>query len=280
MTPYALKKFNQDGFEIAVGYTGKDFWLTQKQIAELLGLTVPTVNEQIGNYKNSPVAQEATIRKFRIVQSEGKREVEREIEHYNLDVVMHVAFRAQPNGENADRVKAFRTWATSIIRRYLTGELRSADRHVYQNVRDCIALASDYRPNSDLCQDYFATIQNKLLYAATDHTAPELICSRADSTAPNMGLTHWQHENIRKDDVVIGKNYLTDVELRRLNRLNEALLIVADEFQERVSEGEQITMANWVESVDRQIITLRMNTLVGKGTVSRKDAEVYATREY
>lgn len=278
MSDYAIKKFVQGDFEITAGYTGKDFWLTQKQIAELLGISVSTVSRHVDNARNSGVLDtEAVITKFAITADDGKTY---EVEHYNLDVLMYVAFRAQSNGENADRVKAFRSWATGIVRRYLTGQLRDNEKHVYNQVKDCIALASDYDPNSVTCRHYFATIQNRLYFAVTDHTAPEIIYDRANHASQNMGLTSWTGDVIHKADVTVAKNYLSDAELRRLNRITEALLIVADDFSERVANGEKITMDNWVNSVDYQVVTLRMKTLVGKGRVSREDAERVATAEY
>lgn len=274
----SIKKFVQGSFELSAGYSGKDIWLTQKQIADLLGLTVPTVSRHVENVRDSGILDtNAVIALFTITASDGKNY---EVEHYNLEVVMTIAFRANMKGENSVRIKAFRQWATGIIRRYLTGELRSGEKHVYSQVKDCIALCSDYDGNSSTCRDYFATIQNKLLFAITDQTAPEIIYHRVDAEKPNMGLVSWHGDTIHKADVTVAKNYLSPEELRRLNRITEALLIVADDFNERVEAGEKITMDNWIESVDLQVVTLRMKVLHGKGGISREDAEKTAHREY
>lgn len=201
------------------------------------------MNEHIsGIYGDGELAQEATIRSFRIVRTEGNRSVTREVEHYNLQLVLAVGFRVRSN-----RGVVFRQWANERLSEYLVKgftmddaseeppalglpdyfdellerirDIRASERRMYLRVRDILALASDYQSSSEQAQEMFQVVQNKLRFAATGLTAPELIASRADATAPNMGLTSWRGSVVRKGDVTVAKNYLNEPEIEELNRI-------------------------------------------------------------
>jgi hypothetical protein len=211
-------------------------WLSQALIAELFQISVPTVNEHLkGIYTDGELTSGATIRKFRIVRREGTREVAREIEHYNLEVILAVGYRVR-----SSRGTQFRQWATARLQEYLVKgfvldderlknppghgvpdyfdellerirDIRASERRMYLRVREILALAADYNPRDEEAQLFFQTAQNKLHFAVTGMTAPELIAERADSTRPNMGLTTWKGDVVRKGDVTIAKNYLHEL---------------------------------------------------------------------
>lgn len=241
-------------------------WLPQRQIAELFGVTVPTVNEHIsGIYGDGELAQEATIRSFRIVRTEGNRSVTREVEHYNLQLVLAVGFRVRSN-----RGVVFRQWANERLSEYLVKgftmdderlrnppalglpdyfdellerirDIRASERRMYLRVRDILALASDYQSSSEQAQEMFQVVQNKLHFAATGLTATELIASRADATAPNMGLTSWRGSVVRKGDVTVAKNYLNESENEELNRIVVMFLDYAEDQARRRKSRQRTT---------------------------------------
>lgn len=225
---YQPRKSNE---QIRVLLEGQTVWLTQRLIAELFGVSVKTVNEHLVNiYAEAELTAEATIRKFRIVQAEGKREVTRLLDHYNLDAILAVGYRTRsPIGT------AFRQWATARLGEYLVKgftlnddrlkyadavtdyfdellarirEIRASEARVYQRTREIFSLAADYREGQQETQRFFATIQNKMHYAATGQTAAEIIRRRADNTQPNMGLTAWKGDRVIKRDVSTAKNIL------------------------------------------------------------------------
>jgi hypothetical protein len=198
-------------------FENETVWLTQALMAELFQVTVPTVNEHLkGIYAEGELQPEATIRKFRIVRSEGARQVSREIEHYSLEAILAVGYRVQ-----SARGTQFRQWATARLKEYLVKgfvldderlkhppgpgvpdyfddllerirDIRASERRMYLRVREILALAADYQPDDAATQAFFQTVQNKLHFAVTGHTAPELIAVRANRTKPNMGLTNWR----------------------------------------------------------------------------------------
>ena len=245
------------GDSINVRYEDETLWLTQKMMAELFDVSIPTINEHLKNiYNTGELEKTATIRKFRIVQKEGAREVTREIEHYNLDAVISLGYRV-----NSIRATQFRRWATNVLKQFtIRGyvidkkrmengqfldedyferlleeirEIRLSERRLYQKVTDIFATSVDYDKNSILAKDFFAKVQNKLHYAITGNTAAELIKNRADSTKQNMGLTSWEgspNGKILKTDVDTAKNYLTKEEVQSLGRLVSAYLDMAEDF--------------------------------------------------
>jgi hypothetical protein len=227
-------------------FQDETIWLSQALIAELFTVTMPTVNEHLKNiYDEQELDPGATIRKFRIVRREGKREVAREIEHYSLDAILAVGYRVR-----SPRGTQFRRWATERLREYLLKgfvlddqrlknppaegssipdyfdellerirDIRASERRMYLRVKEIFALAGDYDPSQKATVEFFKIIQNKLHFAATGQTAAELIARRASHALPNMGLTTWSGEIVRKHDVTMAKNYLKEEEIGELNRV-------------------------------------------------------------
>ena len=233
----------ESGIEVRV--EGETVWLTQKLIAALFGVDVRTVSEHLQNiFASGELSEPATLRNFRIVRLEGARQVTRAVEHYNLDAIIAVGFRV-----NSARATQFRQWAIGILRdfairgyvldkeRLKNGalfnqayfdnllaeirEIRASERRFYQKITDIYATAMDYSVEAETTQTFFATVQNKLHFAIHGHTAAELIVNRADSKKERMGLTTWRnapHGKILKPDVVVAKNYLTQKEIKSLDR--------------------------------------------------------------
>ena len=221
-------------------------WLSQATMAELYDKDVRTINEHLINiFSEGELAQNSTIRKFRIVRQEGKRQVSREIDHYNLEAILAVGYRVR-----SSRGTQFRQWATQTLQEYLIKgfvmdderlknppvgssavpdyfdemlerirDIRASERRVYLRVREIFALAADYQPSLKETTQFFQTIQNKLHFACTGHTAAELIHQRADASLPDMGLTSYKGEEVHKGDVTVAKNYLTQDEVSELNRV-------------------------------------------------------------
>jgi hypothetical protein len=235
----------EDGHtRIQCRFENETIWLTQALIAELFKKDVRTINEHLANiFEEGELSREATIRKFRIVRLEGKREVTREVEHYNQGVILAVGYRVK-----SPRGTQFRQWATARLNEYLVKgftmdderlknppgkghtdyfdellerirDIRASERRVYLRVREILALAADNSPSEPETQTFFQTIQNKLHFAATGKTAPELIAGRANAGQPNMGLTSWKSGVVRKGDVTVAKNYLREAEINELNRI-------------------------------------------------------------
>ncbi len=248
-------------------------WLAQRQMAELYEKDVRTVNEHLKNvYADGELNPDATIRKFRIVAREGARDVERLVDHYNLDAVLQVGYRVR-----SPRGAQFRQWATETLRTYLVKgfvldddrfkrgadagyfeellarirDIRSSEKVFWRKVLDIYATSVDYDARAESSKQFFATIQNKLHWATHGHTAAELIALRADVDQPHMGLMTWaaapQGGALRKADVVVAKNYLSEDELVVLNRIVTAYL----EFAElQALDRKPMTMAQWIAKLD------------------------------
>ena len=244
-----------------------NIWLTQALLAELFQLTVPTVNEHLkGIYADGELQPGATIRKFRIVRFEGSRQVNREIEHYNLEAILAVGYRVR-----SIRGMQFRQWATARLKEYLVKgfvldderlknppgpgvpdhfdellerirDIRASERRMYLRVREILALAVDYQPDDAATQTFFQTVRNKLHFAVSGQTAPELISARADSARPNMGLTSWHGAVVRRSDVTVAKNYLTGEEITQLNRVVTMFL---DYAEDQAGRRKQIFIRDW-----------------------------------
>ncbi len=283
-------------------FENETIWLTQKLIAELFRVAVSTVNEHLqGIFAEGELATEATIRKFRIVQIEGKREVARDVEHYNLDAILAVGFRVR-----GQRGTQFRQWATARLNEYLVKgftmdderlknpltsgltdyfnellerirEIRSSEQRVYLRVREILALAADYAPSDPDTQVFFQTVQNKLHFAATGKTAPELIAERADAGQPNMGLTTWKSGVVRKGDVTIAKNYLREDEIQQLNRI---VVMFLDFAEDQALRRKQIFLQNWQTRLDDFLRLNERAILPDAGKVSREQADAVAEQEY
>ena len=245
LTYVAATGSNDESIEMR--YEDENIWLTQKMMATLYDVGLPTINEHIKKiYEDSELQENSTIRKFRIVQNEGNRQVNREINHYNLQMIISVGFKV-----NNERAIQFRKWANAIVKDYtiqgwvmdderlknggsvLTEkyfehllerirEIRLSERKFYQKITDIYATALDYDKTSKTTKQFFANVQNKLHWAIHRHTAAELIMERADSEKPHMGLTSWENYpdgKIQKYDVSIAKNYLAEDELQGLRRI-------------------------------------------------------------
>ncbi len=296
------RQAGEDGIEVRV--EGETVWLTQKLMAALFEVDVRTINEHLRNiYGSGEQQQAATLRKFRIVQSEGKREVAREVEHYNLDAIIAVGFRV-----NSARAIQFRQWATGVLRdfairgyvldkeRLKNGaflskeyyenllaeirEIRASERKFYQKITDIYATAMDYSPEAETTQAFFATVQNKLHFAIHGHTAAELIVERADSQKERMGLTTWKnapHGKILKPDVVVAKNYLTEKELKSLDRFVTMYLDYAEDQAER---NIPMTMADWARKLNAFLQFNERDILDHPGKVSQAMAKAFAESEF
>jgi hypothetical protein len=277
-------------------------WLSQALIAELFQVAVPTVNEHLkGIFAEGEQAPNRTIRKFRIVRSEGTRKVARDIEHYSLPAILAVGYRVRSH-----RGTQFRQWATARLSEYLvkgftmdderlknppgTGhtdhfdellerirDIRASERRMYLRVRDILALAADYSPSEPETQIFFRVVQNKLHFAATGKTAPELIAERADSARPNMGLTAWKSGVVRKGDVTVAKNYLREAEINELNRI---VVMFLDFAEDQARRRKQIFLHTWRERLDDFLKLNERIILPDAGTVSRKQADAIAEHEY
>lgn len=284
--------------KISVRFTDEDLWLTQNQLADIYDTTQQNISQHIeGIYQDKELDREATNKKFLLVRNEGSRQVKRNIDHYNLDMVIAVGYRIQ--SQVATR---FRRWATIRLHEYIQKgfaldderlkqggsryfrellqrirDIRSSERNFYQQVTDIYATATDYDPRSDLTKQFFATVQNKLHYAVHEHTAAEVIYDRVDNEKPLVGMTNFKGNYITKDDVKIAKNYLAEIELQRLNLLVSQFLDFA-EFQ--ALEQRPMQMKDWIAALDNQIISLQRKLLAGKGKVSHRQAIEKAEKEF
>ena len=284
-------------------FENETLWLTQALIAELFEKDVRTINEHLVNiFDEGELRREATIRKFRIVRSEGKREVAREIEHYNLDAILAVGFRVRSH-----RGTQFRQWAIGRLNEYLVkgftmdderlknppGEgqkdyfdeqlerirdIRSSERRFHQKVLDIYATSVDYTPNAEMSQQFFATVQNKMHWAAHGQTAAEVIHARSDAEKPFMGLQTTRPGGIiRKEDVSIAKNYLDAPELETLNRIVTAYI----EFAElRALQRKVMTMRDWITKLDEFLKFSEHELLDHAGKISAEQAKTKAEQEY
>jgi Virulence protein len=283
---------------VNVRFSDEDVWLTENQIAEIYDTTQQNINQHIKNiYADDELPSESTYKKFLLVRTEGTRQVERNIDHYNLDMIIAIGYRVQ--SQIATR---FRRWATQRLHEYIQKgfaldderlkqggnryfrellqrirDIRSSERNFYQKVTDIYATAIDYNPRSDMTKQFFATVQNKLHFAVHSHTAAELIHDRVNNEKPLVGMTNFKGEYITKDDVKIAKNYLSEQELSQLNLLVSAFLDLA-EFQ--AVQEQPMSMSDWVASLDHQILGVRRQILQGTGRISHKQAIEKAEKEF
>ncbi len=285
--------------KIEVKLTDETVWLSQKQMAELFDKDIRTINEHIGNvYEEAELSQNSTIRKFRIVQKEGGRDVARDIEFYNLDVIISIGYRVKSH-----QGTQFRIWSTQKLKEYivkgfvmdderLSGgkvakpyfqeweerirKIRTSEANFYQKVRDVFATSVDYNPKTDYAQKFFATVQNKFHFAITGLTAAEIVTSRIDSTKENLGLTNWKGEIITREQAEVAKNYLQELELKRLNLLVEQFLSFA-ELQS--VEQRLMYMKNWIEKLDGFLTLNDKEILSDAGEVSHYEMEQKVRQE-
>ncbi|MFP4402747.1 MAG: virulence RhuM family protein [Candidatus Woesearchaeota archaeon] len=288
---------------IEMRYEDENIWMTQKMIAELYGVSIPAINQHIKTLIENHELDIATIKKFLIVQKEGTRKVKREQEHYNLQAIISIGFKI----EN-ERAVQFRKWARQIVKDYtIQGwtmdedrfkqanqfdkeffnrqlqkirEIRASERMFYQKVTDIYATSVDYDPMAQTTIKFFKIVQNKLHYAVHRHTAPELIYKRANANKKNMGLTTWNDAplgKIQKFDVAIAKNYLTNKEIRFLERLVTMYLDYAEMQAER---NIPMTMEDWIKRLDSFIEFNGQKLLMDKGKISHEQAKLYAETQF
>ncbi len=296
------KQAGENSIEVRV--EDETVWLTQKLIAILFEVTVPTVNEHLANiYLQGELTQEATVRNFRIVQKEGNREVARNVDCYSLDAIISVGYRV-----NSIRATQFRQWATGVLRdfairgyvldkeRLKNGaffskeyfdtllaeirEIRASERKFYQKITDIYATAMDYLADSEITRTFFAMVQNKLHFAIHGQTAAELIVQRADHKKERMGLTTWKNApdgKIIKTDIVVAKNYLTEKELKSLDRFVTMYLDYAEDQAER---NIPMTMEDWAGKLNAFLQFNEREILDNPGKVTQEIARAFAESEF
>ena len=290
---------DKDGItKVNVRFINEDIWLTKYQIAEIYKTTRQNIEQHINNiYGDNELNIGSTCKNFLQVQKEGKREVKRNIDHYNLDMIIALGYRIQ--SEVAVR---FRIWATKRLHEYIQKgfaldderlkqggnryfrellqrirDIRSSERNFYQQVTDIYATSIDYDPRSDITKNFFATVQNKLHYAVHEHTAAELIHERVDNEKPYVGMTNFKGDYVTIEDVKIAKNYLSEIELQRLNLLVSQFL---DFAELQALEQRSMKMEDWARELDNQILLNRRKILEGKGKISHEEAIEKAEKEF
>lgn len=291
--------------KVEIRFEDETFWLTQKKLAELFGVEVQTINYHLKEiFKSGELQESSTIRKIRIVQTEGAREVGREVDFYNLDAIIAVGYRV-----NSYQATQFRIWATNVLKEFLIKgfvldderlkqgkrfdkdyfdellerirAIRASERRFYQKITDLYAEASiDYDAKAPITQLFYKTVQNKLHWAITGQTAAEIIARRVDAGKPNMGLTTWKNApqgKILKSDTHIAKNYLTEPEMEGLERIVAMYLDYAENQAKR-----QIPMAmkDWVSKLDAFLQFNEYDVLQDAGRVSAEVAQKLAETEY
>jgi len=296
------RQAGEDGIEVRV--EDETVWLTQKLMATLFEVTTPTINEHLAHlYSQGEIVKGATIRNFRTVQKEGSREVGRNVDFYNLDAIIAVGFRV-----NSNRAIQFRQWATGVLRDFairgyvldkerlkngaffskeyfenLLGEIReirASERKFYQKITDVYTTAMDYKAEAETTQTFFASVQNKLHFATHGRTAAELIMTRADRKKEKMGLTTWKNApegKIIKTDVSVAKNYLTEKELKSLDRFVTMYLDYAEDQAERKIP---MTMEDWAKKLNAFLQFNERDILDNPGKVSQEVAKTFAESEF
>ena len=275
-------------------------WLTQSQLAELFNTSKQNISLHINNIlKEGELPKAATVKDYLTVQKEGNRDISRKVTHYNLDMILAVGFRVR-----SPRGTQFRQWANTTLKEYLTKgfildsdrlknpdgrpdyfdelleqirDIRASEKRFYQKLRDLFALSTDYIPTDADTQVFFAQTQNKLLYAVTGNTATEIIANRADCTKQTMGLTSWKGSIVRKADIAVAKNYLTNDELDTLNRL-VSLFLESAELRAKIRKT--LTLDYWRNSVDKILSDHDIPILKDLGKISNEAAKIKAANEY
>ena len=289
---------------IEVRYEDETIWLSQRMMAELFDVDVRTINEHLQNLFNSnEIEKNSTIRNFRIVQTEGTRQVERNVDFYNLDAIISVGYRV-----NSVRATQFRQWATQVLKQFaIRGyvidkkrlengtflgedyfehllseirEIRLSERRFYQKLTDIYATSVDYNKDAPTTKTFFAKVQNKLHFAVHGHTASELIMLRANAEVKNMGLSTWEKApegKITKADIVVAKNYLSQPELESLGRIVNAYLDLAED---RAKKAIPMTMEDWAKRLDKFLNADDREILNDSGKVTAEIAKAFAETEF
>jgi len=275
-------------------------WLSQRETAELFNVSVDNIGLHLKNiYQDGELIREATAEESSVVQIEGSREVRRQLTLYNLDAILAVGYRVR-----SPRGVQFRRWASTVLNEYLLKgfamdderlknpdgrpdyfdemlarirEIRASEKRFYQKVRDLFALSSDYDKTDQASLQFFATVQNLLIYAVTRQTAAELITERASAEAQNLGLMHWQGANVRKQDILIAKNYLTEDEIDTLNRL---VVIFLETAELRAKNRQETRMSFWKQNVDQIITSNGFPLLSHAGSVSHEQMKQQTSALY
>ena len=296
--------------KVEVFLQNETLWLTQKAMAELFGVGVPAIAKHLANiYESGELKQDSTVSILEIVQKEGKRTVKRKLTFYNLDAIIAVGYRI-----NSKRATQFRIWATKVLKEFIikgfvldderlkqaktvfgkdyfdellerVRSIRASERRIYQKITDIFAECSiDYNKNSEVTQEFYATVQNKFHYAITGQTAAEIIYQRADKNEPNMGLTSWKNApkgRILKSDTQIAKNYLAEKEIKKLERTVSSYFdYIENQIEIRKEKNRPFTMEELAESVNRFLNFNDFKVLEHKGKVSHQKAIEKAVNEY
>lgn len=283
-------------------FVNESLWLTQATIAELYQTTPQNITLHLkAIYTEGELTEEATCKDYLQVRTEGTRQVKRSLKHYNLDAILAIGYRVQ-----SSMGTKFRQWATGKLSEYLIKgfvldderlknpsglglvdhfdemlerirDIRASERRVYLRLREILALAADYKPTEDTTQILFQTVQNKLHFAVSGKTAPELIMERANHEKPNMGVTTFKGKVVRKVDVTVAKNYLNEEEISELNRIVTMFL---DYAEDQAKRRKQVFLRDWQERLDAWLSFNDRRVLPGSGTISRDDADRKAYEEY
>ena len=296
-----LYKDEEGRVSVNTRFADEDVWLTQAQLVEIYQSSKSNISEHIKYiFADKELDENVVVRKFRTTTQHGAIEGKmqgHDVMHYNLDVIIALGYRVQ-----SPIAVRFRRWATQRLHEYIQKgftmdderlkqggnryfrellqrirDIRSSERNFYQQVTDIYATSTDYDPRAQMTRQFFATVQNKMHYAVHEHTAAELIYERVDNEKPFVGMTNFKGNYVTRDDVKIAKNYLTELELQRLNLLTSQFLDYA-EFQ--ALEQNPMTMADWIAALDDQILRLRKNILEGSGSISHQEAIEKAEREF
>jgi hypothetical protein len=290
--------------KINVRLEDETVWLTQQMMAELFQSSKQNISHHIQSiYDEGELLPEGTVKKYLTVQPEGDRHVRRNLEYYNLDMIISVGYRVK-----SLVATRFRIWATQRLKEYIVKgftmdderlknppvagsavpdyfdemlarirDIRASERRMYLRVKEIFTMAGDYDPSLAETTRFFSIIQNKLHFAATGMTAPELIQSRANHTLPNSGLTNWKAGEVRKTDVTVAKNYLTEPEIDELNRI---VVMWLDYAEDQARRRQQVFMKDWEQKLDEFLRFNERRVLENAGSVSKKDAEAHAREEY
>jgi hypothetical protein len=291
----------EDGkLKIDVRFEGETVWLTQQHMAELFRTTQQNISLHLANiYDEGELERGATHKRSLLVRQEGSREVRRSVDFYNLDAILSVGYRVK-----SAVATRFRIWATQRLREYIVKgfvldderlknpdqpfdyfeellrriqDIRTSERRFYQKITDIYATSIDYDPTQEVSIAFFKTVQNKVHWAITGQTAAEIIHDRVDATKPNLGLTNWRGPVIRKHDVSIAKNYLSEDELAALNNLVEQYLLFA---QGQAMRRVPMHMEDWVKRLDAFLVLNERDILTHAGHISHEVAKVRAELEY
>lgn len=306
LTPFFLYPLPNNEGEVSALIKDDTIWLTQKSMAHLFGVNLPAISKHLKNiFEEGELEINSTVSKMEIVQNEGGREVKRSIDFYNLDAIISVGYRV-----SSQKATRFRQWATKVLNEYIRkgfvmdderlkqGEtifgidyfrellervrsIRASERRIWQQITDIYAECStDYDRTSPETKEFYAMIQNRFHYAITGHTAAEIVYNKANHDQQNMGLTTWKYApdgRILKSDVSVAKNYLSEEEIRRLER---AVTGFFDYIEDLIERGNSFTMADFSESVDAFLNFRRYKILQGKGAISSEQAKEKAYAEY